>query len=206
MSVDLFPNEDANANIIITKTDVWTEQETEVGGKIEEALKEEKLDAILCVAGGWAGGNAASKALVKNSDLMFKQSVWSSVIAANLASKHLKEGGLLQLTGAKASLDGGTPGMMGYGMAKAAVHQLVKGLAMEGSGLPANTTALAICPVTLDTPNNRKFMKEADFSTWTSMEYVSELLFNWSSGVSRPQPGALVQLVTKDNQTSQEIA
>lgn len=61
MSVDLFPNEDANANIIITKTDVWTEQETEVGGKIEEALKEEKLDAILCVAGGWAGGNAASK-------------------------------------------------------------------------------------------------------------------------------------------------
>lgn len=206
VSVDLFPNEEAHANVIITKTDVWTEQESEVGSKVEEALKEEKLDAILCVAGGWAGGNAASKAFVKNSDMMWKQSVWSSVIASGLASKHLKEGGLLQLTGAKASLDGGTPGMMGYGMAKAAVHQLVKSLSMEGNGLPANTTALAICPVTLDTPNNRKWMKDADFSTWTSMDYVSELLFNWSSGVERPPAGSLVQLVTQDNQTSLNIA
>ena len=37
-------------------------------------------------------------------------------------------------------------GMMGYGMAKAAVHQLVKGLAMKGAGLPPDTTALAILP------------------------------------------------------------
>ncbi len=26
-----------------------------------EVLKDDKVDAILCVAGGWAGGNAASK-------------------------------------------------------------------------------------------------------------------------------------------------
>lgn len=36
--------------------------------------------------------------------------------------------------------------MMGYGMAKAAVHQLVKGLGEEGSGLPPDSTALAILP------------------------------------------------------------
>lgn len=35
---------------------------------------------------------------------------------------------------------------MGYGMAKAAVHQLVKGLALEGSGLPPEAVALAILP------------------------------------------------------------
>ncbi len=45
------------------------------------------------------------------------QSVWTSVISASVASKHLKEGGLLQLTGAKAAL-GGTGFMIGYGMAK----------------------------------------------------------------------------------------
>ena len=48
--------------------------------------------------------------LVKNSDLMCKQSIWTSVISAGIASRHLKEGGLLQLTGAKPALDGGTPG------------------------------------------------------------------------------------------------
>ena len=28
---------------------------------MEEVLKEDKVDAVICVAGGWAGGNAASK-------------------------------------------------------------------------------------------------------------------------------------------------
>lgn len=36
--------------------------------------------------------------------------------------------------------------MMGYGMAKAAVHQLVKSLAGKDSGLPANAHAVAILP------------------------------------------------------------
>lgn len=45
---------------------------------------------------------------------MWTQSVCSSVIAASLASNFLKEGGILQLTGAKAALDA-TPGMIGYG-------------------------------------------------------------------------------------------
>lgn len=28
--------------------------------KVDDMLKEDKLDAVVCVAGGWAGGNAAS--------------------------------------------------------------------------------------------------------------------------------------------------
>lgn len=42
---------------------------------------------------------------------MIKQSVWSSVLAAKLASNFLNEGGLLTLTGAKAAHDGGTSGI-----------------------------------------------------------------------------------------------
>jgi hypothetical protein len=37
---------------------------------VESTLAGEKLDAILCVAGGWAGGNAANKDLIKNADLV----------------------------------------------------------------------------------------------------------------------------------------
>lgn len=36
--------------------------------------------------------------------------------------------------------------MIGYGMAKAAVHQLIKSLAAEKSGLPPGATAVAILP------------------------------------------------------------
>lgn len=77
--------------------------------QVKDTLKGEKVDGIICVAGGWAGGNAAHKDFVKNSELMWKQSVWSSIIAANIAAEYLKEGGFLSLTGAKPAL-GGTPG------------------------------------------------------------------------------------------------
>lgn len=71
-----------------------------------KALDGQTLEAVLCVAGGWAGGNAGHVDFIKNSDLMWKQSVWSSVLASAIASKHLKEGGLLTLTGAKPALEG----------------------------------------------------------------------------------------------------
>lgn len=91
--------------------------------------------------------------------------------------------------------------MIGYGMAKAAVHQLTKSLAGAKSGMPANSAAFALLPITLDTPMNRKFMPKADFSTWTSLEFVAELLLKWSLGQERPENGSLVQLVTKEGKT-----
>lgn len=36
--------------------------------------------------------------------------------------------------------------MMGYGLAKAAVHQLVASLSGKGSGLPKDTSVAAILP------------------------------------------------------------
>lgn len=53
--------------------------------------------------------------------------------------------------------------MIGYGMAKSAVHQLVKSLSVDNSGMPKDSSALAISPVILDTPMNRKWMPKADF-------------------------------------------
>uniref|UniRef100_T1JK07 Dihydropteridine reductase n=1 Tax=Strigamia maritima TaxID=126957 RepID=T1JK07_STRMM len=199
-SIDLTPNENADVNVLVKSEIDWTEQCSAVLKEVEELLKGEKLDALLCVAGGWAGENAAHKDFIKNSELMWKQSVWSSTIASHVAAKYLKEGGLLQLTGAKAALDG-TAGMIGYGMAKAAVHHLVKSLGDKKGGLPSKATAIAILPITLDTPMNRKWMPKADKSTWTPLEFVAELLYKWSTNSSRPDTGSLVQLVTTAGNT-----
>uniref|UniRef100_A0A452H8V2 Dihydropteridine reductase n=1 Tax=Gopherus agassizii TaxID=38772 RepID=A0A452H8V2_9SAUR len=171
-----------------------------VTADVEKLLGEQKVDAILCVAGGWAGGSAKAKSLYKNSDLMWKQSVWTSTISSHLATKHLKEGGLLTLTGAKAAL-AGTPGMVGYGMAKGAVHQLCQSLAGANSGLPSGSAALAVLPVTLDTPINRKSMPDADFSSWTPLEFLAETFYDWITGKNRPSSGSLIQVVTTGGKT-----
>ncbi|RVE67678.1 hypothetical protein OJAV_G00105380 [Oryzias javanicus] len=199
-SIDMAANEEANENVIVKMSESFTEQAGQVTADVAQLLGEHKVDAILCVAGGWAGGNCGSKDLYKNTDLMWKQSVWTSTISSHLASVHLKSGGLLTLAGAKAAL-AGTGGMVGYGMAKAAVHQLCQSLAAKNSGMPPGAAAVAILPVTLDTPMNRKFMPNADFSSWTPLEYIAETFFKWAAGENRPASGSLMQLLTSEGQT-----
>lgn len=202
--IDLAENESADVNIVVDRDADWVSQEQSVLSQVESSLKGDKLDAVICVAGGWAGGNA-TKDLAKNSDLMWKQSVWSSAISATVGANHLKTGGLLALTGANPAL-AGTPGMIGYGMAKAAVHQLTKSLAGKDSGLPEQSLVVSILPVTLDTPMNRKWMPNADFGTWTPLEFVAELFHKWTKNDGRPANGSLVKLITKDSKTELVMA
>ncbi|CAG0913723.1 unnamed protein product [Notodromas monacha] len=199
-NIDLHVNEQADANVAVKPGDDWTSQASDVTAEVTGILEGQKLDAILCVAGGWAGGNVAASDCIKNADMMWKQSVWSSLIAAHIAGTHLKEGGLVAFCGAQPALKG-TPGMIGYGMAKASVHQLVRSLAMKQSGLPANAISVAICPVTLDTPMNRKFMPNGDFGSWTPLDFVSGVFAKWTKHEDRPESGSLIQLMTKDGKT-----
>lgn len=198
-NIDLNSNDEADLNITVSKDITWIQQEEHVVKELATALDGQKVNAVICVAGGWAGGNAAMN-LSKQADLVWRQTVWSSAIAATVASKYLNSGGLLALTGANVALEG-TPTMVGYGMAKAAVHQLTKSLGAKYSGLPENSLAVAILPVTLDTELNRKWMPKADFSNWTPLTFVAQLFDKWINGVERPPSGSLITLVTKNDVT-----
>jgi dihydropteridine reductase len=146
VSVDLFRNDAAGINIIMSKEldtmtlqAAWIKQQLVANGV-------EQLDALICVAGGWAGGNAAAADTLHNAELMIKQSVYSSFVAAHVAAEYVKEGGFVLLTGALAAAQGGTAYMIGYGAAKAAVHQLTKSLAAPSSGLKEGVRVAAILP------------------------------------------------------------
>jgi NAD(P)-dependent dehydrogenase (short-subunit alcohol dehydrogenase family) len=205
LSCDLVANEEADLNVLVKLSESWQEQSRKVNEDVTASLDGLKLAACICVAGGWAGGNAASDDVIANADMMWKQSVWTSMISATISARNLEPGGLVVLTGATPAL-GGTPAMIGYGMAKAAVHQLVLSLASKDSGLPAGSSTLAILPMTLDTPMNRKFMPAADTSTWTPLEVVGEYLLKWTTNVERPTTGSLVQLETRAGKTTIKLS
>ncbi|CAF0840021.1 unnamed protein product [Didymodactylos carnosus] len=196
-SIDLKESEHADVNIIVNDSDTLEQQAKFVNESIRNKLNDERIDAILNVAGGWAGGNARAEGFIKNSELMWKQSMWSSLIVASLASKYLKEDGLLTLPGAAAALEP-TAGMIGYGAAKSAVHQMTKSLAAQNSGLPNSVSVFAIAPITLDTPMNRKWMPKADMSTWTPLEYIAEWI---DEPTSRPKNGSIIKLTTTNGKT-----
>ncbi|KAF2976487.1 hypothetical protein EK904_014307, partial [Melospiza melodia maxima] len=152
-SIDLAENTDAHASVVVKATDSFPEQAEQVTAQVGMLLGEEKVDAILCVAGGWAGGSAKAK--------------W----------------------------------MIAYGMAKGAVHQLCQSLAGANSGLPSGCAAVAILPVTLDTPANRKSMPDADFSSWTPLDFIAETFYDWIKGKDRPSSGSLIQVITTGGKT-----
>ncbi|KAJ2852587.1 hypothetical protein IWW36_000216 [Coemansia brasiliensis] len=203
LSIDFNANVEADNNITVLSEQPLVHQGTKVTEDVGALLDGAKADALVCVAGGWQGGNAASKNFLRNADLSLKQSVHTSLIAANIAARHLKPSGLLVLTGAVAAAQGGTPGMIGYGMAKAAVHHMVASLAMDGSGIDS-PRVVGVLPVTLDTPANRSAMPNADHSSWTPLADIADLLYKWATNQSSCENGRLYSLVTKDSVTSIE--
>ena len=112
LSVDIVEQPSADHNVLVSLEESWTGQEVQVTEGVGAALNGTKLEAVINVAGGWAGGKASDPDWIKNADLMWKQSVWSSAITARLAAKYLAVDGLVVLPGAEPA-QAGTPGMIG---------------------------------------------------------------------------------------------
>ncbi|EIE86042.1 hypothetical protein G6F46_011410 [Rhizopus delemar] len=194
INVDLVENKEADFNTLTSISGSLKEQGQSLQESISKVLGGEKLSGIFCVAGGWAD-------FLASSELMIQQSVHSSLVAAHLASHHLQPGGLLALTGALAALNP-TPGMIGYGIAKSAVHHLVYDLAQPNGGLPEGAKVSAILPITIDTPMNRKFMPKADFSTWTAPVDIATQLEGYLNGSIPLTNGKLISVVTENSKTT----
>lgn len=105
-SIDVSKNDDQHS-FTLDPTKELNEQAKALSDKITGSFGEEKVDAIVNVAGGWAGGNSKDEgkyyfifnyfqtnlvlAFLQNSLLMYKQSVESSLLSAHIASKFLKK-------------------------------------------------------------------------------------------------------------------
>jgi dihydropteridine reductase len=88
--LDFTVNPEANHSLKLDAKYSTNECYNTINSQLNLLLGGSKLDCILNVAGGWAGGNLLDSNLIDNVDLMLKQSVSTSVIAAKLASDHMK--------------------------------------------------------------------------------------------------------------------
>jgi NAD(P)-dependent dehydrogenase (short-subunit alcohol dehydrogenase family) len=103
---------------------------------------------------------------------MLNTNLSSAVFAAGLASRYLdSDGGHLILTGAKAAfkLTDCSGFMPGYGLSKMGVMNLAEMLRCE-----VDFKVSVIHPGTIDTPNNRAAMPDADFGEWHSVDGIAE--------------------------------
>lgn len=141
-------------------------------------------------------GDAADAKVCESAQQMIESSVYSSVVAAQVASEALKPGGLLVLPGAAAALSP-TAWSLPYGTAKAAVHHLVRSLADAGAaGLPQGVRTIGLAPQILDTPQNRAGMPDADRSTWATLDEVAAQLERWCADPAAVESG-MVYVIEK---------
>lgn len=204
-SVDIAESPVASSSIVLPTAGDWTTLLDDSAAVDASASPSGKYDAIVCAAGGWAGGAPSDDGFMGSLDYLYRVNLMTAAAAARLAALHLAPGGLLALTGAAAALEGGTPGMAAYGMTKAATHHLVKSMATKGA-LPDGCSSLAVLPVTIDTPTNREGMPDADFSTWTPPSAFADLLLTWAdSEAAREKSGSLVIARTVAGETSFEV-
>lgn len=156
------------------------------------------VDAVLNVAGGFAMATAAQDNLLEATEQMVNSSIYSSMVAARLASVYLNPGGLLLLPGAAAA-GISAPAMLPYIPIKTAVHNLAHCLSQTSeAGLPADAKVAVLAPVTLDTPGNRAAMPDVDKSSWTPCDVVADKIGDWVEAKSAKN-GTVYTLRTTGN-------
>ena len=158
---------------------------------VDEAARQLGIvDAVALVAGGWAGGTRFDDAPADEWERMLRTNLDTAAHVCRAALPYLRRhGGSVAAVGSHAAETGGA-GMAAYAVSKAAVHALVRVLALENAAHRVRFNA--VLPGTVDTPANRRAMPDADRRTWTSPEAVARVVVFLLSGDAASVTGALV--------------
>jgi len=139
-----------------------------------------RLDVLVHVAGGFAGGQSIAETDDTTWQQMRDLNLTSAFYVLRAAIPYLRKAGQGRIV-AIGSLAAVEPqaGLAAYVTYKSALSMLVRTAALENRD--AGVTANLILPGTMDTPANRKSMPKADFSKWLEPSAVAELAV-WLAG------------------------
>ena len=183
--------------------------QVDIASKCLAASCADKFDLVLNATLGFTSAGLGDDDLFDSIEYMYRTSVESSLVTARLASSFMREGGLLCLIGSVAALPiTHAPKMLGFGAAKASVHQMVKLLAGSvGSDLPDKSSVVAIVPEVLDTPLHRSMNGGQNGENWTPCDVVAAKLLEWAqSSEKRPPNASLISVATSTEGASQEVS
>lgn len=132
-----------------------------------------RLDVLIHVLGGFAGGQTVAETDDATWDLMRDLNLASAFYVLRACIPHLRKSGRgrIVVVGSLAAVEPHA-GLGAYVTFKAALGMLVRTVALENQD--AGLTANVILPGTMDTPGNRKAMPDADFSKWVSPGAVAD--------------------------------
>jgi NAD(P)-dependent dehydrogenase (short-subunit alcohol dehydrogenase family) len=155
-----------------------------------------RVDALVHTVGGWRGGRPVHETDLTDWDFLFNVNLRTTLLCCRaVVPPMLKQqrGRIVTV----ASRDGlaGTAGYAAYSVSKSAVLRLTESLADELKA--SNINVNCVLPSTLDTPQNRAAMPEADFSRWVEPAAVADVILFLASDEARAIHGAAIPVFGK---------
>jgi NAD(P)-dependent dehydrogenase (short-subunit alcohol dehydrogenase family) len=184
------PNHFLATSVDLTKADAV---ETMVD---ETAKRFGRVDVLVNTAGGFRAGTPVHETPLETWDFMLNLNARTLFIASRAVIPHmLQQGsGSIVNVAARAALKGGAK-MAAYSVSKSAVVRLTESMAAElkKDGINVN----CVLPGTIDTPQNRQAMPNADHSRWVKPEAIADAILFLASDAARVVQGAAIPVYGK---------
>jgi NAD(P)-dependent dehydrogenase (short-subunit alcohol dehydrogenase family) len=150
-----------------------------------------RVDALANAVGGYRAGRPVHETPIETWDLMVNLNARSAFALSRAVVPAMLEqgGGKIVHTAARAALKGGARASA-YGASKGALVRLTESMAAELKN--ANINVNCVLPGTIDTPENRKAMPQADHSRWVPPEAIAEVFLFLCSDAAWPINGAAI--------------
>jgi NAD(P)-dependent dehydrogenase (short-subunit alcohol dehydrogenase family) len=179
-------------NVEVVELDLLNEENCQklVG---EIIAKNKSIDVAVLTAGGFTMGDVAAtktNEVARQYQLNFETAY---NIARPVFVQMLKQNsGRIFLVGSRAGLDvTQAEGVTSYAFSKSLLFRLAE--LMNAEAKKKNVVVSVIVPSTIDTPENRESMPDADFSTWVSPSEIAGVIQYYASA----EAGALREPVIK---------
>lgn len=157
-----------------------------------------RVDALLNIVGAYLGGNEVQSTPAADWDAMMSVNLRSAFLCCREALPFMLRqnyGKIVNISARPALERRYRAKGVAYAVAKAGVLVLTETIAEETKKFDIN--ANAVLPSTIDTPDNRRNMPQADHSKWVSPEDIAKVIMLLLSDESRVTSGAAIPVYGK---------
>ena len=191
----LFPDlVDSPHHFLATSVDLTKADAVET--MVDETVKRfGRIDVLVNTVGGFRAGTPVHETPFETWDFMLNLNARTLFIASRAVIPHMlqQESGSIVNVAARAALKGGAK-MAAYSVSKSAVVRLTESMAAE---LKEGINVNCVLPGTIDTPQNRKAMPNADYSRWVKPEAIADVILFLASDAARAVQGAAIPVYGK---------
>lgn len=163
-----------------------------VEGMVEEAVARlGRIDVLANVAGGYRAGTAVHETPFDTWDFMLNLNARTAFGVSRAVIPHMLRRGSGKIINVSARAgQQGSAKMAAYSASKSAVLRLTESMSAELKGKGINVNC--VLPSTIDTPQNREAMPNADYSRWVKPEAIADVIMFLASDAARAVHGAAI--------------